>query len=376
MKIIVQIIFTALTISILSNVVVAQTYTGFANAVTGQTSSILRTDWNNPHHAQGNPFVDNNHATVNDLLTLDGSEALVANDFSIDLDGVSDAVPITSAAARVYFTNNNLVGVLNNMELKIFANNVLIGFVDQLNVISIAGVKVLELSDIGWSQLPANVGELRNIDYRLEYRWDGVEMLENAAVAGFEMVFYGNAASLPLRVHDFVANARDNQVAVTWSASEYDHHHSTQLQRTTDGKTWKTLADYRLDPAGQPNQHRFQYFDHLPNPGIYYYRLQHRSTDGNLTYDAPVVVEWQEKLESVQVSVFPNPTVDVLQLRLDGNMPSATAEIFDAAGRLVLRRSEELTTAEIAVRDFLPGRYVLRLSQGSTILTTTSFIKN
>lgn len=105
--------------------------------------------------------------------------------------------------------------------------------------------------------------------------------------------------------------------------------------------------------------------------------LKVTTTGGNITqvqvadiYQDPTSVKENEELA---VSIYPNPSSDVLNVVLENNS-IALAQIFDAQGRLM--KTERLNKANslINITSLAKGRYILQLTQGEKT-QSHSFIK-
>ena len=78
-------------------------------------------------------------------------------------------------------------------------------------------------------------------------------------------------------------------------------------------------------------------------------------------------------MERVQrLSLYPNPTAGPLNLELEGFDPQPfVMELFDAAGKQVLRREFQLGDGarQFDLSDLGPGHYVLRLRNAQKVWT-------
>lgn len=60
-----------------------------------------------------------------------------------------------------------------------------------------------------------------------------------------------------------------------------------------------------------------------------------------------------------RTQVFPNPTQDRLQVQLQEPLPEATIELFDMAGKRILRQPMPDASTSIDIRDQQAGTYIL-----------------
>ena len=77
-----------------------------------------------------------------------------------------------------------------------------------------------------------------------------------------------------------------------------------------------------------------------------------------------------------ELSVFPNPATDLLNVDLKGFEGNVTIEIFDFSGkRIYFQKTGEISTAEIKVSQFVQGVYLLRVNDAAGNSSTTKWIK-
>ena len=93
------------------------------------------------------------------------------------------------------------------------------------------------------------------------------------------------------------------------------------------------------------------------------------------------VVTGIEELIKIECSVYPNPTIDELTLRIsDSNYENLNFNLFDSSGKLLTRKNIESTVTKIRMNDLSSGIYFLKLEQkqinSSKELRTFKIIKN
>ena len=94
--------------------------------------------------------------------------------------------------------------------------------------------------------------------------------------------------------------------------------------------------------------------------------------DNFTTLDSPLNIN---VLTLVQINVFPNPVVEVLNVATPSNNNAKTIQIIDLSGSVLITQqsSEELNA--ISVKNLANGIYFLKLTFGTEIITKT-FVKN
>lgn len=69
-----------------------------------------------------------------------------------------------------------------------------------------------------------------------------------------------------------------------------------------------------------------------------------------------------DEAEELSVSFYPNPAVDVLNYDMAGNTASMQIDVFDAAGRIVLTKTEQSSRGVIDMSDYPAGIYTIRIA--------------
>jgi hypothetical protein len=79
---------------------------------------------------------------------------------------------------------------------------------------------------------------------------------------------------------------------------------------------------------------------------------------------------------SLNVSAYPNPTTDVLTLRVESfDYSNLTYAIYDIYGKLLENKKLAGNETSINMRDFFPATYFLKISDSNKELSTFKIIK-
>ncbi|MBI1288464.1 MAG: T9SS type A sorting domain-containing protein [Flavobacteriales bacterium] len=69
------------------------------------------------------------------------------------------------------------------------------------------------------------------------------------------------------------------------------------------------------------------------------------------------------ELTEIQVSIYPNPTKDELNIRLEDASRSAIVQLMDVSGKVVLQANAKQTVTSISLDDLAQGIYLCRITQ-------------
>lgn len=93
-------------------------------------------------------------------------------------------------------------------------------------------------------------------------------------------------------------------------------------------------------------------------------------------YEISVVSGLNEKLNNINISVFPNPTADFLILKaVKLNNESFAYQIFDISGKLIESRNIVSNETSISMNNFISSTYFLKVTIKNKIVKTFKIIK-
>ncbi|MEM9835469.1 MAG: T9SS type A sorting domain-containing protein, partial [Bacteroidota bacterium] len=139
---------------------------------------------------------------------------------------------------------------------------------------------------------------------------------------------------LPVTWLDFTATLTDDKAAIlNWStATETDNDYFV-VEHGTDGTGFATIAFQQGNGStGLENHYAYTHLD--PATGWNYYRLRQVDLDGTASYSTTVAVQLVNSSSS-ELTVFPNPVHDRVQLRFEELKQMGTVRIYASSGRLL-----------------------------------------
>lgn len=173
--------------------------------------------------------------------------------------------------------------------------------------------------------------------------------------------------ALPIELLFFRAAAGDHSIFIRWAtATEVDNDYFT-LERSADGTRFTPIAE--VDGAGtsyHPNY--YEYTDQRAPAGLLYYRLRQTDFDGRYSYSEVVAVDRPDQPSAFQlIRTVPSPgRLYYEYFTPDGGEVFAT--LYDAAGRLLLRRTQwskkGFNGHSLDLPGLSAGIYILHLRRG------------
>ena len=167
---------------------------------------------------------------------------------------------------------------------------------------------------------------------------------------------------LPVKLTTFNARVSNCGVNLNWTAEIETGFKNYEVQYSTDGTSFKTIAS--LPAAENPGApQKYSYTDASPAQGNVFYRLKMIDIDGKFEYSKVVTT----KLDCVKspFSVYPNPVTDILTINNSGPQnEDATVKLFDNNGRLIYSHRLLGGTNTINTHHLPNGIYLLQLNNG------------
>ena len=158
----------------------------------------------------------------------------------------------------------------------------------------------------------------------------------------------------------FTAVADGERVKIEWATSSELNNTLFTVQKSLDNKTWSTLTT--MAGAGTTNTaQNYEVFDSHPFDGVNYYRLEYLYD----SRDTTSVVRSVNMLQTLAISVYPNPTSTNIQFTLRGyQADSFDIELVNMAGRTVDKETFTNNVSELYTLQLNPpaGVYVLKVT--------------
>lgn len=152
---------------------------------------------------------------------------------------------------------------------------------------------------------------------------------------------------LPVTWLDFRATVTDNgEVLLSWATADERNNHHFEIQRSADARQFEAIGTVPQSAA-----RRYAFTDVRPLGGISYYRLKQVDNDGAYETGRVVSVDTRGTFQ-----VGPNPSADIVRLRLPEGSTLERVQVTDLSGRVVLT-DRRLT---LSLRGVPAGMYILK----------------
>lgn len=185
-------------------------------------------------------------------------------------------------------------------------------------------------------EIPASFYTSSNVWFRFEFSSDATSFndFENDLDDGFYIddirIIKSTSALivLPVQFISFTGQLLpDETVRLNWEAVTDQQHDYFEVEKSADGSIYNSIGK---GPSTAPYKH----VDTTPFPGNNFYRIKQVDKDGGITYSHTVTIYYSPV--NYNVSVYPNPVKDVINMKLNASMTGRyTITIVDLAGRKI-----------------------------------------
>jgi hypothetical protein len=109
----------------------------------------------------------------------------------------------------------------------------------------------------------------------------------------------------------------------------------------------------------------YSFIDRAPSSGINKYRLKQNDIDGRISYSEPITVFYDKLAGNGLINVFPNPTVEVINVSIPGTMssPSYKFRVFNSSGNLVMQKTTSNRYWTEGVSQLKTGVYIVEVQK-------------
>ncbi len=182
-------------------------------------------------------------------------------------------------------------------------------------------------------------------------------------------------SALPVELLYFTANSSDCKVTLNWATASELNNDYFEVEKSTDAVQWATIG--KVDGNGNTNfRIDYSYADDILDNGTIYYRLKQVDFDGGTEYHKTVAIETQ-KCSNHSISAYPNPTQNILNVRIDKlNWEDAHVTIIDASGKTIksLSINNTYTHTTLDVSSLSSGFYFLQINIGNLQTESIPFV--
>ena len=165
--------------------------------------------------------------------------------------------------------------------------------------------------------------------------------------------------ALPVQIVDLQAEAKPSYNEITWTSSNTQRVSHFEVERSYDGQRVESMAQQALQSDSSVQV--FAYSDYSLQNGTVYYRVKTVLLNGSVLRS-----EWMSlaREEGIQVSVYPNPSTDFIQVSLNEPAQEDTKACILQLDGQVLETIDVNDKQSVNVSNYPRGWYVLVVNHG------------
>ena len=172
---------------------------------------------------------------------------------------------------------------------------------------------------------------------------------------------------LPLKLLNFVAEAKGENIQLQWTTTNEVNTKSFEIETSTDGNKWNTIATIGAKNTTSTNTYAY---NALASAGINYYRLKMVDITGSFTFSTVQTVEVLSKTDLFTIS--PNPAKYYAILSFDKTIKVANISVIDAYGRAVISSKINLlgnNVCALSTNKLTSGVYTVSINAKNAVET-------
>lgn len=203
--------------------------------------------------------------------------------------------------------------------------------------------------------VPAGYVVVGNSEGETESIIEGVITESGSFTASFAIK---EEAAMAVGLSAFNAVQQDKSFLLTWTTSSENNNKGFNIERSADGKSWKSLSFVASKATNGSSSAAitYSYQDNSPLNGQNIYRLKQIDLDGTASYsDIRTVIFANQR----NVHIYPNPATD--RINIQGVTSGAAVFVYDAAGRAVYQTKASGTTVVISFNKLPKGLYFIKI---------------
>ena len=195
-------------------------------------------------------------------------------------------------------------------------------------------------------------------------------------LALYDITATSSGSTLPVRLIDFTATAKETTAWLAWSTSEEINSDYFEIQHSVDGKQWNEVG--RVKANEESKVAKTYAFEHdQPANGENLYRLKMVDQDNTFAYSRVRSIAIKK---GNALTLHPNPVTDWLTIKTADWASIKKLGITNVSGvnvkELNERQLSELGDKKIDLHDFPSGIYMISITGNDGAVQTEKIFKN
>jgi len=191
------------------------------------------------------------------------------------------------------------------------------------------------------------------------------------SIDSFPIPIRFNTCSLPLKLLSFTTKLQQNSIALNWQTTNEINVSHINIQRSINGKNFITIGKVNAGSNYNFIDDKFLSFGGVR--GGLYYRLEIVDKDGSKTYSDIKRVTLNEKQETRNILIYPNPAKDMVKIECAN---AKEILILDYLGKIIKQFSHPTAHQTLNTKQLTKGLYIVKAIMNNGEIVTEKFIVN
>jgi hypothetical protein len=174
--------------------------------------------------------------------------------------------------------------------------------------------------------------------------------------------FANYSGAIPVELAQFSGIAKDKKAELTWQTVAEIRFAGFDLEKSTDGQNFRTLANMKAKGAGS----NYHFTDEILEE-IAHYRLKIKNLDGSFDYSKVVILTNNDAKKLVKITPSVSDGFLTVETNLESRNASATLEIFDTSGHLHWTQKTAKDVTLVNINALPTNFYLLRVTIGGSV---------
>jgi len=186
--------------------------------------------------------------------------------------------------------------------------------------------------------------------------------------------FTVNSTILPSVWQFFNAVRKDGAVELNWLVTEDMNDLEYEIERSTDGTNFYTIAS--IAARGSLDSGQYSFTDSHPGAGEVYYRIEQVDAGDEVTYSNTAIVATDSTSSAASIAIFPNPIHDRLNITLSANASGTNlCTVCNVSGAVVLERALAAGQNSISLQELAAGIYFVAVWENGVCVRVEKVVK-
>jgi hypothetical protein len=196
-------------------------------------------------------------------------------------------------------------------------------------------------------------------------------VMASTTSGGFAAMVNSTPVVLPVKFVGFTVSLKNNNAVVQWSTAEEKTASRFDIERSTDGNNWTTIASIPAN-GNTSNTSLYSYIDNNITSRTAYYRVKEVDGNGAAVYSTTGMIKTDAAVSSdVKIASVSNRLLLQFPSQVSGNV---VVRFMNMSGQVIDQQQLSNPAGQIVMNTSFSGNYIISISNGRNINKATQVI--